>query len=131
MNLFPKQEIGGHKVTCTFFSIKYVRNFNFQMLKDTLKPHDIRTLHSQDQAWFKTVNMATPFLLTGVTGGLGAKILDDMLNIHRVPASNIVATSRSEKNKAGFESKGLTFRVADYNVSTLHVGSCVKRSCGI
>jgi thioester reductase-like protein len=56
--------------------------------------------------------MAT--LLTGVTGGLGAKILDDMLHVHNVSASNIVTTSRSESNRARFESQGLIFRVADY-----------------
>lgn len=79
----------------------------------------------------------TPFLLTGVTGGLGAKILEDMLNIHKVDPSSIIATSRSESNRSKasptssnlqltindpmqFESRGLQFRVADYNdASTL------------
>lgn len=56
----------------------------------------------------------TPFLLTGVTGGLGAKILEHMLNKHAVPASSIIATSRSSNNKQRFESQGLQFRVADY-----------------
>lgn len=59
--------------------------------------------------------MSTPFLLTGVTGGLGAKVLNDLLDKHSVPPSSIIATSRSESNKARFESQGLTFRVADYN----------------
>jgi uncharacterized protein YbjT (DUF2867 family) len=59
--------------------------------------------------------MPTPFLITGVTGGLGAKILDDMLHKHNLPASSIIATSRSESNRSRFESQGLTFRVADYN----------------
>lgn len=59
--------------------------------------------------------MPTRFLLTGITGGLGAKILDDMLNVHKVPASDIIATSRSEANKARFESQGLQFRLADFN----------------
>ena len=57
----------------------------------------------------------TPFLLTGVTGGLGAKILDDMLHVHKVPSQNIIATSRSESNRAKFESQGVQFRVADYD----------------
>ncbi|CZT21733.1 related to nucleoside-diphosphate-sugar epimerases [Ramularia collo-cygni] len=56
----------------------------------------------------------TPFLLTGVTGGLGAKILEDLLNKHAVPASSIIATSRSSSNKKRFESQGLQFRVADF-----------------
>ena len=59
--------------------------------------------------------MAASYLLTGVTGGLGAKILDDMLHKHNVPASSIIATSRSESNNARFESQGLAFRIADYN----------------
>jgi uncharacterized protein YbjT (DUF2867 family) len=59
--------------------------------------------------------MATPFLLTGVTGGLGAKILSDMLDKHSIPPSSIIATSRSETNRTRFESQGLPFRIADYN----------------
>ncbi|KAK1043929.1 hypothetical protein LTR74_018376 [Friedmanniomyces endolithicus] len=58
--------------------------------------------------------MSTPFLLTGVTGGLRAKILDDMLHVHHVPAFSIIATSRSASNKERFESQGLQFRAADY-----------------
>lgn len=57
---------------------------------------------------------STPFLLTGVTGGLGAKILEDMLHVHHVPPQDILATSRSEKNQDRFEAQGLQFRVADY-----------------
>ena len=61
--------------------------------------------------------MITSFLLTGVTGGLGDKILNDMLHKHNVPESDIIATSRSESNKARYESQGLAFRIADYNRS--------------
>ncbi|KAF2170929.1 hypothetical protein M409DRAFT_18900 [Zasmidium cellare ATCC 36951] len=56
----------------------------------------------------------TPFLLTGVTGGLGAKILEDMLNVHKIDPSKIIATSRSDSNRSKYESRGLHFRVADY-----------------
>lgn len=56
----------------------------------------------------------TPFLLTGVTSGLGAKILDHLLNKHAVPNASIVATSRSSSNQGRFELQGLRFRVADY-----------------
>lgn len=59
--------------------------------------------------------MSARFLLTGVTGGLGAKILNDMLNVHKVPASDIIATSRTEANRKKYESKGLQFRLADFN----------------
>ena len=59
--------------------------------------------------------MSTPLLLTGTTGGLGAKILSDLLHKHNMPASSIIATSRSESNRSRFESQGLEFRVADYN----------------
>lgn len=59
--------------------------------------------------------MPTQLLLTGVTGGLGAKILSDLLTTHHMPPSSIIATSRSERNRSRFESQGLNFRVADYN----------------
>ncbi|KXT16956.1 hypothetical protein AC579_7429 [Pseudocercospora musae] len=62
------------------------------------------------------------FLLTGVTGGLGSKILSDMLDIHKIPPSSIIATSRRDDPfiKQKFESPGLKFRIADYNIpSTL------------
>ena len=58
--------------------------------------------------------MAAPILLTGVTGGLGAKILEDLLHVHKIPASNVIATSRSEANRQRYESQGFQFRVADY-----------------
>lgn len=59
--------------------------------------------------------MTTPYLLTGVTGGLGARILHDMLHIHNIPASSIIATSRNEANRVRFEAQGLQFRVLDYD----------------
>ena len=59
--------------------------------------------------------MSTPLLLTGTTGGLGAKILSDLLHKHNVPPASIIATSRSESNRPRFESQGVQFRVADYN----------------
>ncbi|EMC93950.1 hypothetical protein BAUCODRAFT_124699 [Baudoinia panamericana UAMH 10762] len=58
--------------------------------------------------------MTISYLLTGVTGGLGAKVLNDMLHKHKIHASDIVATSRSEGSRARFESQGLHFRIADY-----------------
>lgn len=54
------------------------------------------------------------YLLTGVTGGLGAKILDDLLKKHNVPPSSIIVTSRSSSNRSRFESSGLEFRELDY-----------------
>lgn len=54
------------------------------------------------------------YLLTGVTGGLGSKILHDMINRLHVPVSSITVTSRSEKNRARFEEQGLTFKILDY-----------------
>lgn len=59
--------------------------------------------------------MPTKYLLTGVTGGLGAKILHDMLNAHSIPPNSIIATSRSVSQRSTFESLGVQFRVADYN----------------
>lgn len=58
--------------------------------------------------------MSAPYLLTGVTGGLGAKILHDMLHVHKIAPSSIIATSRSESNRAKFERQGVHFRVLDY-----------------
>ena len=58
--------------------------------------------------------MSRPFLFTGVTGGLGAKILNDLLYTHSVTPRSIIATSRSDSNRSRFESQGLIFRVADY-----------------
>lgn len=64
--------------------------------------------------------MPTKYLLTGVTGGLGAKILDDMLNVHHMKPQSIIATSRSASKRAYFEKLGVQFRVADYNdITTL------------
>lgn len=57
----------------------------------------------------------TKYLLTGVTGGLGAKILSDMLTIHHIPPQSIIATSRSASKCSHFEAMGVQFRVADYN----------------
>ena len=59
--------------------------------------------------------MPTKYLLTGVTGGLGAQVLDTMLKVHGVASSSIIATSRSESKRSEFESLGFHFRVADYN----------------
>lgn len=59
--------------------------------------------------------MNTAYLLTGVTGGLGAKILDSMLNTHHTPPSSIIATSRSPSKASHFTNLGVQFRVADYN----------------
>ncbi|KAF2718997.1 NAD(P)-binding protein [Polychaeton citri CBS 116435] len=56
-----------------------------------------------------------PLLLTGVTGGLGAKILHDLLHVQKVKPQDIIATSRSESRREEFESQGVQFRVLDYN----------------
>lgn len=59
--------------------------------------------------------MPTKYLLTGVTGGLGARILHDMLHVHHLDPHSIIATSRDPTKRNFFESQGLQFRVADYN----------------
>lgn len=56
----------------------------------------------------------TPFLLTGVTGGLGSKILHEMLHTHHVPPQDIIATSRSPSKRSHYECQNLQFRIADY-----------------
>lgn len=64
-----------------------------------------------------TVPTPAPFLLTGVTGGLGAKILSSMLQTHSIAPSSLIATSRRNDPslRSHYESIGLQFRVADYN----------------
>ncbi|KAK5166606.1 uncharacterized protein LTR77_008149 [Saxophila tyrrhenica] len=57
----------------------------------------------------------TPILLTGTTGGLGAKILSSLLHTHHIPPNSIIATSRTASNRSRYESQNLQFRVADYN----------------
>ncbi|SMR59804.1 unnamed protein product [Zymoseptoria tritici ST99CH_3D1] len=62
----------------------------------------------------------TLILLTGTTGGLGAKLLSFLLTKHSLPPSSIIATSRSESNRQRYESQGLQFRPADFkNLSAL------------
>ncbi|EME81687.1 uncharacterized protein MYCFIDRAFT_120462, partial [Pseudocercospora fijiensis CIRAD86] len=58
----------------------------------------------------------TPFLLTGITGGLGHKILTSMLHTHHIPPTSIIATSRHNDTLTTqtFESQNLLFRHADY-----------------
>lgn len=56
-----------------------------------------------------------PYLLTGVTGGIGSKFLDQMLTKLNVPASSIIVTARSNDHRARFESQGLGFRILDYD----------------
>lgn len=64
--------------------------------------------------------MPTKYLLTGVTGGLGASILSHLLHTHPIPPQDIVATSRSPSHRASLEALGVQFRIADNNVpSTL------------
>jgi len=77
----------------------------------------LRQQHYRDLDDFQDIThtMSTPFLLTGVTGGLGAKMLHNLLHVHHIPAKDIIATSRSEGRKAEFEHQGLQFRVADYD----------------
>lgn len=58
--------------------------------------------------------MSSPHLLTGVTGGLGARVFNDMLHIDKIAPSSIIATSRSESNRFKFEAQGVRFRVLDY-----------------
>lgn len=53
-------------------------------------------------------------LLTGVTGGLGGRVLEDLLNKQHVPSSSIIVTSRTASNRERFEKQGLAFRELDY-----------------
>ncbi|KJX99515.1 nmrA-like family protein [Zymoseptoria brevis] len=60
------------------------------------------------------IQQKPPILLTGTTGGLGAKVLSFLLIKHSLPPSSIIATSRSESNRQRYESQGLQFRAADF-----------------
>lgn len=60
------------------------------------------------------MSASTPWLLTGVTGGLGAKILHDLLHVHKISTRDIIVTARTESKRESYESEGLQFRVLDY-----------------
>lgn len=56
--------------------------------------------------------MSVEYLITGVTGGLGAAILDQLLTL--VPASSIAVSSTKAARAAEFEKRGVHFRIANY-----------------
>lgn len=56
--------------------------------------------------------MTVDYLITGVTGGLGAAVLARLLKL--VPASSIAVSSSKPSRAAEFEALGVHFRVADY-----------------
>lgn len=57
--------------------------------------------------------MTLKYLVTGATGGLGAKILSHLAA--NVPASEYAAASSSEANRKRFEDRGIAFRVVNYD----------------
>ncbi|KAJ5107327.1 hypothetical protein N7456_004002 [Penicillium angulare] len=56
--------------------------------------------------------MALKYLITGVTGGLGAQVLSYLFE--NVPSSEYAAASSNESNRKRFEDRGIAFRVVNY-----------------
>lgn len=57
--------------------------------------------------------MTLKYLVTGVTGGLGASVLSYL--VANVPSSEYAAASSSEANRKRFEDRGIAFRVVNYD----------------
>ncbi|KAF7588118.1 hypothetical protein BBP40_006151 [Aspergillus hancockii] len=56
--------------------------------------------------------MTLKYLITGVTGGLGEKVLDYF--VAHVPAGEFAAASSRESNRQQFEDRGIAFRQVNY-----------------
>lgn len=57
--------------------------------------------------------MSLKYLITGVTGGLGAEVLNYF--IKHIPTSQFAAASSQESNRKQFEDQGIAFRVVNYD----------------
>lgn len=57
--------------------------------------------------------MTLKYLITGATGGLGSQVLAYL--VANVPSSEYAAAASSEARRSSFESKGIAFRVANFN----------------
>ncbi|CAG0978895.1 NAD(P)H dehydrogenase (quinone) [Methylophilaceae bacterium] len=55
-----------------------------------------------------------PLLVTGASGHLGQRVIAHLLNTLKIPAGQIIATTRNPEALAGFAAKGVIVRKADF-----------------
>lgn len=56
-----------------------------------------------------------PLVVTGASGRLGRLVIEDLLTTQRVPADQVIATTRSPQKLAVFARRGVIVREADFN----------------
>jgi NAD(P)H dehydrogenase (quinone) len=55
------------------------------------------------------------YLVTGASGHLGQLVINNLLETHGIPASQVVATTRNPEKLADLAAKGVTVRAADFD----------------
>ncbi len=55
------------------------------------------------------------YLVTGASGHLGQLVITNLLEIHKIPASKIIATTRKPETLAALKAKGVNVRAADFD----------------
>lgn len=59
-----------------------------------------------------------PILVSGASGKLGKLVLQQLLEVHKVPAHQIIATSRTPQSLSAFAARGVVVREVDFNRPT-------------
>jgi NAD(P)H dehydrogenase (quinone) len=54
------------------------------------------------------------YLVTGASGHLGRLVIDNLLNVHKIPANQIIATTRKPETLTDLAAKGVIVRAADF-----------------
>jgi NAD(P)H dehydrogenase (quinone) len=54
-------------------------------------------------------------LVTGASGHLGQLVISNLLEIHKIPANKIIATTRKPETLAALKAKGVDVRAADFD----------------
>ncbi|MEQ1524551.1 MAG: SDR family oxidoreductase, partial [Aestuariivirga sp.] len=55
------------------------------------------------------------YLVTGASGHLGQLVITNLLEIHNIPASKIIATTRKPETLAALNARGVDVRAADFD----------------
>jgi NAD(P)H dehydrogenase (quinone) len=55
------------------------------------------------------------YLVTGASGHLGQLVISNLLEIHMIPASKIIATTRKPETLAALKARGVDVRAADFD----------------
>jgi NAD(P)H dehydrogenase (quinone) len=55
------------------------------------------------------------YLVTGASGQFGQLVLNGLLDTHKIPAAQIIATTRKPETLAAFAAKGVAVRAADFD----------------